>query len=148
MASTDSLATDATEHMEQATADTANECEGTTDVPLTQVHRNHFKKDVIGEIQGGGGGEGRVTRGKQIDFKQMVGKRQNKDDKNEELQAQTAELVWFACFVSSIEPKNHKEALVDEYWIAAMQDELEQFERSDVWDLVPRPQDANVVGTK
>ncbi|KAL1189325.1 Retrovirus-related Pol polyprotein from transposon RE1 [Cardamine amara subsp. amara] len=47
-----------------------------------------------------------------------------------------------------MESKNHKKALVDEYWIVAMQDKLEQVEHSDVWDLVPRPQDAIVVGTK
>ncbi|KAL1192077.1 putative mitochondrial protein [Cardamine amara subsp. amara] len=80
----------------------------------------------------------------------MVGKRQSKESNTKEIQDmdQITEVVRFACFVSSIEPKNHKEALVDEYWIAAMQEELEQFERSNVWDLVPRPQNANVVGTK
>ncbi|KAL1191699.1 Retrovirus-related Pol polyprotein from transposon RE1 [Cardamine amara subsp. amara] len=76
----------------------------------------------------------------------MVGKWQEKE--TQKTDDQIAEVVRFACFVSKIEPKNHKEALVDEFWIAAMQEELEQFERSDVWDLVPRPQDANVVGTK
>ena len=50
--------------------------------------------------------------------------------------------------MSNIEPKNHKEALIDEYWIAAMQDELGQFKRSEVWDLTPRPAESNVVGTK
>ncbi|KAK2444335.1 putative mitochondrial protein [Trifolium repens] len=29
-----------------------------------------------------------------------------------------------------------------------MQEELNQFERSEVWDLVPRPEDVNVIGTK
>ena len=47
--------------------------------------------------------------------------------------------------MSGIEPKNHKEALVDEYCIAVMQEKMVLFERSDVWDLVLRPQDANVV---
>ncbi|WJX12366.1 hypothetical protein P8452_02876 [Trifolium repens] len=40
------------------------------------------------------------------------------------------------------------EALTDEAWIEAMQEELNQFERSEVWDLVPRPEDMNVIGTK
>ncbi|KAL5550207.1 hypothetical protein UlMin_000383 [Ulmus minor] len=47
-----------------------------------------------------------------------------------------------------IEPKNIKEALIDDFWISAMQDELNQFVRNDVWELVPRPDHANVVGTK
>ncbi|CAM8889509.1 unnamed protein product [Rhodiola kirilowii] len=57
---------------------------------------------------------------------------------------------WSACscFLSSIEPKNIKEALLDEYWVLAMQEELEEFARNDVWDLVPRPDGVNVIGTK
>ena len=29
-----------------------------------------------------------------------------------------------------------------------MREELNQFKRSEVWDLVPRPEDMNVIGTK
>ena len=29
------------------------------------------------------------------------------------------------CFVSLFEPKNAKEALLDEYWVKSMQEELE-----------------------
>jgi hypothetical protein len=50
--------------------------------------------------------------------------------------------------VSKFEPKNVKEALTDELWIEAMQEELNQFKRSEVWDLVPRPEGMNVIGTK
>ena len=51
-------------------------------------------------------------------------------------------------FVSVIEPKNAKEALMDVDWVNAMHEELDQFERSDVWYLVPRPESKNVIGTK
>ena len=30
----------------------------------------------------------------------------------------------------------------------SMQEELNQFQRNDVWDLVPKPQDKNITGTK
>ena len=30
----------------------------------------------------------------------------------------------------------------------AMQEELNQFERSEVWELVPRPQNQSVIGTR
>ena len=40
-------------------------------------------------------------------------------------------------FVSQIEPKNVNEALSDSNWVMAMQDELNQFRRNDVWFLVP-----------
>jgi len=51
-------------------------------------------------------------------------------------------------FVSKIELKNVKEALTDEFWIEAMQEELNQFKRSEVCDLVPRHEGMNVIGTK
>ncbi|CAJ2661762.1 unnamed protein product [Trifolium pratense] len=57
------------------------------------------------------------------------------------------EAISNSCFISKIEPKNVKEALTDEYWINAMQEELTQFKRSEVWDLVPRPDGINVIGT-
>ena len=57
-------------------------------------------------------------------------------------------MIRFVCYTSSIEPKNVKEALLDEYWVKAMQEGLKQFERNDVWSLVPRPEITNVIGTK
>lgn len=55
---------------------------------IQQVHRNHSVSDVIGGIE-----ESRKTRGKLINFREMV---------------------QFACFVSAVEPKTHTEALRDE----------------------------------
>ena len=51
-------------------------------------------------------------------------------------------------FVSMIEPKNIKEAIVDDNWIIAMQEELNQFERNNVWKLVEKPENYPVIGTK
>ena len=56
--------------------------------------------------------------------------------------------VKYVCFVSLSEPKNVKEALLDEFWIKAMHEELEQFSRNNVWNLVHRPKNTNVIGTK
>jgi hypothetical protein len=50
-------------------------------------------------------------------------------------------------FVSSIEPFRVEEALQDPDWVLAMQEELNNFRRNEVWSLVPRPKQ-NVVGTK
>jgi hypothetical protein len=50
--------------------------------------------------------------------------------------------------VSLIEPKTTDEALSDDAWIVAMEEELNQFKRNDVWDLVPRPKQKNIIGTK
>src|SRR6187455_454199 len=50
-------------------------------------------------------------------------------------------------FVSSIEPFRVEEALLDPDWVLAMQEELNNFKRNEVWSLVPRTKQ-NVVGTK
>ncbi|GJS28052.1 hypothetical protein Tco_0488672 [Tanacetum coccineum] len=54
----------------------------------------------------------------------------------------------FFCFISTIEPKSINEALKDESWIVAMQEELNQFVANDVWELVPLPIIQSVIGTK
>ncbi|GAB2289002.1 hypothetical protein Dimus_038036 [Dionaea muscipula] len=51
-------------------------------------------------------------------------------------------------FLSQIEPKIIDEAELDESWMMAMHEELNEFERSQVWNLVPRPKDHPVIGTK
>ena len=51
-------------------------------------------------------------------------------------------------FISHFEPKNILEAEGDLYWLLAMQEELNQFERNQIWHLVPRPHDRPIIGTK
>jgi len=46
------------------------------------------------------------------------------------------------------EPKTIEEALRDADWIIAMQEELNNFSRNQVWTLEERPKDARVIGTK
>ncbi|GJT48096.1 retrovirus-related pol polyprotein from transposon TNT 1-94 [Tanacetum coccineum] len=54
----------------------------------------------------------------------------------------------FFCFISTIDPKNVNEALTDDSWIVAMQEELNQFIANDVWELVPQPRNMTIIGTK
>ncbi|GJS05915.1 retrovirus-related pol polyprotein from transposon TNT 1-94 [Tanacetum coccineum] len=58
------------------------------------------------------------------------------------------EMCMFALTVSRTEPKNIKEAMADSAWIEAMQEELYQFDRLDVWELVDRPLCKNVINMK
>ncbi|GJS99306.1 hypothetical protein Tco_0820476 [Tanacetum coccineum] len=58
------------------------------------------------------------------------------------------EMCMFALTVSRTEPKNIKEAMADSAWIESMQEELHQFERLDVWELVDRPLCKNVINLK
>nr|GFC38032.1 retrovirus-related Pol polyprotein from transposon TNT 1-94 [Tanacetum cinerariifolium] len=48
----------------------------------------------------------------------------------------------------SMEPKTYKEALTQACWIEAMQEELHEFERLEVWELVPRPDKVMVITLK
>lgn len=51
-------------------------------------------------------------------------------------------------FLSKIEPKTLNDALQDDDWCKAMEEEIEQIEKNKSWTLVPRPTDKNVIGTK
>ncbi|GJR10959.1 retrovirus-related pol polyprotein from transposon TNT 1-94 [Tanacetum coccineum] len=64
------------------------------------------------------------------------------------LRSQAQNQSNFFCFISTIEPKNVNEALGDESWIVAMQEELNQFVANDVWELVPQPRNMTIIGTK
>ncbi|KAG5544019.1 hypothetical protein RHGRI_016690 [Rhododendron griersonianum] len=87
--------------------------------PSSRVKLNHPKNLVIGDIND-----------------KMLTRRKAKN------------VVHCVCYTSSLEPKRVEEALSDELWIEAMQEELQQFDRNSVWYLVPRPTHTNVIGTK
>ncbi|GKE24060.1 integrase, catalytic region, zinc finger, CCHC-type containing protein, partial [Tanacetum coccineum] len=58
------------------------------------------------------------------------------------------EMCMFALTVSRTEPKNIRESMADSAWIESMQEELRQFDRLDVWELVDRPLCKNVINLK
>nr|GFB08964.1 retrovirus-related Pol polyprotein from transposon TNT 1-94 [Tanacetum cinerariifolium] len=49
------------------------------------------------------------------------------------------EMSTYALIVTTTEPKIVKEAMADLAWIEAMQEELHQFDRLQVWELVDKP---------
>ncbi|GKA00497.1 retrovirus-related pol polyprotein from transposon TNT 1-94 [Tanacetum coccineum] len=55
---------------------------------------------------------------------------------------------YYDAFLTSVEPKNYKDALTQACWIEAMQEELHEFERLEVWELVPPPDKAFVITLK
>ncbi|WVZ98143.1 hypothetical protein U9M48_043614 [Paspalum notatum var. saurae] len=59
-------------------------------------------------------------------------------------------LAHFAhsAFVTSFEPYDVGHALSDANWVNAMHEELENFERNQVWGLVEPPPHCNTIGTK
>nr|GEY48410.1 hypothetical protein [Tanacetum cinerariifolium] len=55
---------------------------------------------------------------------------------------------YYDAFLTLVEPKTYKDALTQSYWIVAMQEELNEFERLEVWELVPRPDKVMVITLK
>ncbi|GKD36333.1 retrovirus-related pol polyprotein from transposon TNT 1-94 [Tanacetum coccineum] len=49
------------------------------------------------------------------------------------------DMCMYALTVSTMEPRNVKEAMTNPTWMESMQEELLQFKRLDVWVLVPAP---------
>ncbi|GJS27114.1 retrovirus-related pol polyprotein from transposon TNT 1-94 [Tanacetum coccineum] len=58
--------------------------------------------------------------------------------------------LW--CFynsvLSKVEPKNFKSVVTEDYWFQPMQDEIHEFDRLDVWELVPHPDCAMIIALK
>ncbi|GJX80051.1 retrovirus-related pol polyprotein from transposon TNT 1-94 [Tanacetum coccineum] len=44
---------------------------------------------------------------------------------------------YFDAFLTSVKPKNFKQAILEPSWIDVMQEEIHEFERLQVWELVP-----------
>nr|GEY06076.1 retrovirus-related Pol polyprotein from transposon TNT 1-94 [Tanacetum cinerariifolium] len=55
---------------------------------------------------------------------------------------------YYGAFLTSVEPKTYKDALTQSCWIESMQEELNKFERLEVWELVPRPDKVMVITLK
>ncbi|GJU37972.1 hypothetical protein Tco_1186326 [Tanacetum coccineum] len=85
-----------------------NNMDPTIDVPSTptlRIHKIHPQSQIIG--------------------KSTAGKLNHKDQQT----------CLFACFLSQEEPKKVSQALADESWVEAMQEELLQFKLQEVWVL-------------
>ncbi|GJV44269.1 retrovirus-related pol polyprotein from transposon TNT 1-94 [Tanacetum coccineum] len=50
--------------------------------------------------------------------------------------------------LSKVEQKNFKSAVTEDYWFQAMQDEIYEFDRLDVWELVPPSDCAMIIALK
>nr|GEU77759.1 retrovirus-related Pol polyprotein from transposon TNT 1-94 [Tanacetum cinerariifolium] len=62
----------------------------------------------------------------------------------------TTDALW--CFynfiLSKLKPNNFKSAITEDYWFQAMQDEIHEFDRIQVWELVPRPDYVMIIALK
>ncbi|KAI3744642.1 hypothetical protein L1987_57730 [Smallanthus sonchifolius] len=107
----------------------------TRDIRETRVHKNHPIDNIIGDPHAGV-----QTRHRTIT--------ENTSLYSEILDIGVKETCLHAAFVSQLELKNVKEALADNCWIEAMQDELSQFQKLHVWDLVDLPRGVHPIVTR
>nr|GFA50674.1 retrovirus-related Pol polyprotein from transposon TNT 1-94 [Tanacetum cinerariifolium] len=64
------------------------------------------------------------------------------------LLATDLEMCMYALTLSTAESKNIKEAMADSAWIEAMREELHQFDRLQVWELVEKPFGKSIIRLK
>ncbi|KAK2382486.1 putative mitochondrial protein [Trifolium repens] len=107
----------------------------------SEIEEHYEKADP--ELEEGQTGKGPSTRVQKNHPKELI-------IGNPELPVMTMsrEVIANACFISKIKTENVKEDLTDKFWINAIQEELNQFKRNEAWDLVPRPDGVNIIGTK
>ncbi|GJW93210.1 retrovirus-related pol polyprotein from transposon TNT 1-94 [Tanacetum coccineum] len=55
---------------------------------------------------------------------------------------------YYYALLTAVEPNMYKDALTQSCWIKGMQEELNEFERLEVWELVPRPDKVMVITLK
>nr|GFC27766.1 retrovirus-related Pol polyprotein from transposon TNT 1-94 [Tanacetum cinerariifolium] len=55
---------------------------------------------------------------------------------------------YYDAFLTSVKPKTYKDTLTQSCWIKAMQEKLNEFERLEVWELIPRPDKVMVITLK
>nr|GFA02108.1 retrovirus-related Pol polyprotein from transposon TNT 1-94 [Tanacetum cinerariifolium] len=58
--------------------------------------------------------------------------------------------LWclYILVLSKVEPKNFKSAITEDCWFQAMQDEIHEFDRLQVWELVPQPDCVMIIALK
>ncbi|GJX41601.1 retrovirus-related pol polyprotein from transposon TNT 1-94 [Tanacetum coccineum] len=60
------------------------------------------------------------------------------------------DVMWcyFDAFLTSVEPKNFKQVMTEPFWIDSMQEEIHEFERLQVWELVSCPDKVMLIKLK
>ena len=78
---------------------------------------------------------------------QIIGDRSTGVETKRRKEVHTPEQVYMS-LPSMVQPKDVEESKRDKYWIKSIEEELSQIKKNDTWELVPRPKDKNVIGTK
>ncbi|GJW95485.1 hypothetical protein Tco_0175157 [Tanacetum coccineum] len=111
-------------------------------IPTSRIHSTHPKALILGDPNSAVQTRSKVNKSSGAHaFVSYVQKQKRTNHKD-------FHHCLFACFLSQHEPKKISEALEDESWVDAMQEELLQFEIQKVWVLVDLPYRKKAIGTK
>ncbi|GJU11941.1 ribonuclease H-like domain-containing protein [Tanacetum coccineum] len=111
-------------------------------IPTLRIHNIHPQSQILGDPKSAVQTRSKVQ--KQSGAHALISYVQ-RQQRNNHIDQQHC---LFACFLSQEEPKKISEALNNESWVEAMQEELLQFKLQQVWILVDLPHGAKVIGTK
>ncbi|GKC52722.1 putative ribonuclease H-like domain-containing protein [Tanacetum coccineum] len=111
-------------------------------IPTTRINKDHLIELIIGDLQ-----SAPLTRrmSQQNLEEHCLVRYINKQRRTNHKDYQNC---LFAYFLSKKEPKKVIQALEDQNWIEAMQEELLQFKLQKVWTLVDLPNGKRAIGTK
>ncbi|GJW63184.1 putative ribonuclease H-like domain-containing protein, partial [Tanacetum coccineum] len=142
--STDGIFTTSSYDDEGAVADFTNleTVVNVSPIPTSRIHSTHPRALILGDPNSAVQTRSKVnTSSGAHAFVSYVQKQKRTNHKD-------FHHCLFACFLSQHEPKKISEALEDESWVDAMQEELLQFEIQKVWVLVDLPYGKKAIGTK
>ncbi|GKF23029.1 hypothetical protein Tco_0075351, partial [Tanacetum coccineum] len=112
-------------------------------IPTLRIHKDHPKDQILGDPKSAVQTRGKIQKASSaqqalVSYISKQNRTNHKDHHN----------CLLACFLSQEEPKNISQALKDENWVEAMQEELLQFKVQKVWILVDLPSGKKAIGTK
>ncbi|GJY95395.1 putative ribonuclease H-like domain-containing protein [Tanacetum coccineum] len=141
---TDGIFTNSSYDDEGAVADFTNlePVVNVSPIPSSRINSIHPSTLILGDPQSAVQTRSKVTKSSGAHaFVSYIQKQRRNNHKD-------FQHCLFACFLSQNEPKKISEALEDESWVDAMQEELLQFKIQKVWILVDLPYGKKAIGTK
>ncbi|GKD08653.1 putative ribonuclease H-like domain-containing protein [Tanacetum coccineum] len=141
---TDGIFTNSSYDDEGAVADFTNlePVVNVSPIPTSRINSIHPSTQILGDPQSAVQTRSKVTKSSRAHaFVSYIQKQRRNNHKD-------FQHCLFACFLSQNEPKKISEALEDESWVDAMQEELLQFKIQKVWILVDLPYGKKAIGTK
>nr|GEY05323.1 hypothetical protein [Tanacetum cinerariifolium] len=127
----------------------ASTCQVPTHAPTVTSHENMNQAEMVEEYAQVENDEfiNIFSTPKDHPLEQVIGNPSQYVKTRRQLES-NGDMCMFELIVSRTKPKNIKEAIANSAWIESMQEELHQFDRLGVWEVVDRPLYKNVINMK